>query len=638
LETRSDFQKIVENDSSNPLIIRKVLAEIEINFRNENFSVEDLSASLGMSRSQLHRKLKVASGLSANQFIKEYRLNKAHELLKNGDRTISETAYEVGFGSPGYFTTCFTELYGYPPGELKFRAAQNKTATELTRVKNRPDVKWLLYAGVGLILIILVFLSWKYFRNSGPERSAGPIVQGAERGSIVVLPFKNLNTRQEENEYFGIGVVEAINRYLSQIEGLRIISLTSAYRYKDSGKSPGQIADELSVSYLLDGSIQRMDNQVRIEVKLINAADDNQVWAENYDRQLQDIFKTQSEIAEKIVIALKATLSPGERELLNARMTNNTEAYDLYLKGNYELSSYSRTGIRRATEFFNQAIRIDTTFALAYSGLAEVYCLMASIYAAELPATDALSQARQYIEKALNLDPGLAEAHAQYGFYLLYNNWDFKGAEAEYKKAIPYKKETLALYSDLLNFMRRHQDAYDAARQLNHTDPFYPNSRMTMTLFYLGQNKEAAEFAESRLNLYHNYVTWDSYGFLMLNTGQYEKAIEAFRNAMELEGFRYPRGLGWMGAAYARSGKQEKALELIRELKAKNTHAGSVDFFIAVVYAALGDRQSAIHWIRESIDNHEMEIPWLISEPQFYSLHDDPAFGELVAGIGFPQD
>jgi tetratricopeptide (TPR) repeat protein len=319
-------------------------------------------------------------------------------------------------------------------------------------------------------------------------------------------------------------------------------------------------------------------------------------------------------------------------------MTNNTEAYDLYLKGNYELSSYSRTGIRRATEYFNQAIRMDTTFALAYSGLAEVYCLMASIYAAELPATVALSQARQYIERALDLDPGLAEAHAQYGFYLLYNNWDFTGAEAEYKKAIPYKKQTLALYADLLNFLRRHQDAYDAARQLNQTDPFYPNSRMTMTLFYLGRIKEASEFAESRLILYRNYVTWDSYGFLMLNTGQYEKAIEAFRNAMELEGFRYPRGLGWMGAAYARSGKQENALELIKELKAKNTHAGSVDFFIAVVYAALGDRQSAIYWLKESINNHEMEIPWLISEPQFYSLHDDPAFSEFVARIGFPQD
>jgi TolB-like protein/AraC-like DNA-binding protein len=536
LETRSDFQNIIENDSSNPLI-KKVLAEIEGNFRNENFSVGDLAVRLGMSRSQLHRRLKVACGLSANQFIRDFRLNKAYELLKNGERTVSEIAYEVGFGSPSYFTTCFTECYGYPPVELKFRLAQRINASEVIRAKNRPDLNWLLYTGIGLIFILLFFLAWKYFRNFGTERSARTIVQGAEPGSIVVLPFKNLSTNQEENEYFGTGIVEAINRYLSQIEGLRIISFTSASRYKDSGKSPGQIADELSVAYLLDGSIQRIDNQVRIEVKLINATDDNQVWAENYDRQFQDIFKTQSEIAERIAIALKATLSPGERELLNTRMTNNTEAYDLYLKGNYELSSYSRAGIRRATEFFNRAIRVDTAFALAYSGLAEAYCLMASIYAAELTATDALSQARQYIDKALDLNPGLAEAHAQYGFYLLYNNWDFQGAEAEYEKAIPFKKETLALYADLLNFLRRHPEAYDAARQLNHTDPFYPNSRMTMTLFYLGRSKEASEFAESRLNLYRNYVTWDNYGFLMLNTGRYEKAIEAFQNAMELEGF-----------------------------------------------------------------------------------------------------
>jgi serine/threonine-protein kinase len=252
-----------------------------------------------------------------------------------------------------------------------------------------------------------------------------------------------------------------------------------------------------------------------------------------------------------------------------------------------------------------------------------------------------MEKARPFILRALKINPDLEEAHALYGFFQLYNNWNFKEAGEHYRKSIlSNNKESLALYADYLNFVKRHDEAYTIAQRLNQNDPFYPNSRLTISLYFLGRHREAAEFAESRLNMFRNYVTYDNYGFLMLNTGKYRQAIESFQQAMELEGFRYPRGLGWTGAAYARWGQPEKAMEIIGELKVKrkDTHAGSVDFFIAVIYAALGDNESAINWLNEAYDHHEMEMPWLITEPQFNSLHEDPRFQDLVRKMGFPRE
>ena len=409
------------------------------------------------------------------------------------------------------------------------------------------------------IVIITVFLVSGYFALSSLFKTTiNPVDK-----SIAVLPFENLSNNPE-NEYFSKGVIEAINRYLSQISELRVISLTSTDLYKNSPKSVREISKELTVSNLLKGSIQRSGNKIRIEVQLIDAANEHQLWAQNYDREIDDIFKIQSEIAENVALAMKANLSPEEKAVLNQKMTANAKAYDLYLKGNFENMSFTRNGIYKAMEYFNQAIQQDPNFALAYSGLALCYIQKGSIFGAELNAPDAFALASPYIKKALELDPDLPEARTLNGFYLLYNNWDFKGAEQEYKKSIITNYNTaLQVYTDFLNFVNRDSDALVIAERLTQTDPFYPNSTMVYALYYLGRYEEATEFAKSRLKLFHNFSSLGDYGFLMLNTNHYSEAIESFQKAIELEGLRYPRILGWMGAAYARSGQQKKAVEII---------------------------------------------------------------------------
>jgi len=640
------------NSRSDQNFLKQLTEITEFNLTNPQFGVSELAREMGMSRSNLHLRVKKITQTSVSQFIKQYRLKKAMEILQQGNLTVSETAYDCGFQSVAYFTKCFREYYGYPPGEVVKKNNPEYNDLEINQnyisepeniskivkiydgLLNNKNIRKLASSG---IIFLGLAISFFFYQRISTESFHSKSDKLNTDNSIAVLPFKNLNY-DAEYDYYSTGVVEAINRHLSQIDDLKVISLTSTDQYKEKGKSAREIGKNLSVSNLLEGSIQRHENLLRIEVRLIDADTESQVWAENYDRELKEIFKTQSEIAGQVAIALKNKLSQEEKRVLNQRLTENAEAYDLYLKGIYENRTYTRSGNNRAMEYFQQAVTLDSNYALPYAGLAVSAITKAAIFAAELNAPDAMALAKPYIDKAMALDPELIEAHIWNGFYLLYNNWDFEGAEQAYKKSIVTDyADALALYADYLNFTRKHEEALEIAQRLNQTHPFYPNSRMILTLYYLGRYTEAEEFAQSRLRLFNNYYTLDSYGFLKLNTGHYDEAIDIFQRVFELENVRYPRILGWMGAAYARSGQTDKAMEHIKELKAilAESNAGSPAFFIAVIYAAMGNKKSALTFLERAVDEHEMEVPWLISEPQFFSLHSNHAFQLLTQKAGF---
>ena len=226
------------------------------------------------------------------------------------------------------------------------------------------------------------------------------------------------------------------------------------------------------------------------------------------------------------------------------------------------------------------------------------------------------------------------------GFYLLYHDWDFIGAENAYKLSIRSDyPDALALYVDYLNFVARHTEAMEWAQRLNSKDPYYPNSRMVLSYVYNHHLEQAHEFSDARLKVFNNYYTLDSHGFLLLNMKKYEDAILYFNKAIAIEGIRYPRMLGWMGAAYAKSGNLNKSREIIEELKGRwsKKESGSIAFFIAAIYAAMEEKASALSWLQIAFDTHEMEMPWLLTEPQFYNLHHEPAFERIATTMGFPQ-
>jgi adenylate cyclase len=258
---------------------------------------------------------------------------------------------------------------------------------DLRKYKN---IKKLAYYGVIIIGLLTSFIIYQKIKADSFQSESYKL---DTINSIAILPFKNLNN-DAEYEYYSTGVVEAINRLLSQISDLKVIPLTSTDQYYESGKSAREIGKELSVSKLLEGSIQRHENLVRLKVRLIDVDTESQIWAENYDFELKNIIFTISEIAGKVVLALKTTLSPEEKKVLDVQGTLNAVAYDLYLKGIYESRTYTRTGNIRAIEYFQQAIRQDSNFALAYAGLAVSTLDRASVFGAELSAVEALGQAK----------------------------------------------------------------------------------------------------------------------------------------------------------------------------------------------------------------------------------------------------
>ena len=619
------------------MFLDKLKKEVDDNLNNDQFSVEELAKNIGMSRSQLHRKLNTATGQSVSQFIREYRLQRGMELLKEGNLNAAEVADRIGFGSATYFNKCFNEYYGYPPGEVKNKMAESPNEPkffEPLKIQPAPPQKKALYLKLAAGVIILLILGILYFSNRKQDQVE---VAGNDK-SIAILPFKNLS-EDPRTQYFSEGVIEAIRTGLAQIGDLRVISRTSVEQYRETAKPAREIARELGVAALLEGSIQRDNNKIRIDVRLVDGITEGQVWAKSFDRELEDVFAIQSEIAQSVANELNAKLSPEEKSRLSKTDTDNSKAYDLYLKAKYEYRTYSNKGAHNSIDLLTQAIALDSNYARAYAFLANSYIGLASIWGAELSALEALQKGKPFIDKALALDPHLDEAHMLMGFYRLYNDWDFQGAEAEYKLSIGSDHpDALALYADYLNFVSRHKEAMALAERLNVKDPYYPNSRIILAYVYNKRFDEALEFSEGRVKMFNNYYTLDGHGFLLLNMKSYQEAIVFFKRAIDLEGIRYPRMLGWMGAAYAKSGDRANALKIIDEFKARlaKNDKGSVAFFIAVIYSALDEKKSALSWLQTAYESHDMEMPWLLTEPQFYNLHGEPEFQQLAKQIGFP--
>ncbi len=615
-------------------LVEKLRETVDINLDNDQFGVEELARNLAMSRSQLHRKLVSATGKSISQFIREHRLERGMELLKEGNLTAAEVSERVGFGSATYFSKCFNDYYGFPPGEVKNRIGQ-LSAVEQPVHATQPIAPTSWFNGssryVAGALIVLVFIAAVYYLI---DRDADKVETDK---SIAILPFRNLGA-DPNNEYFSEGVIEAIRTSLSQVQDLRVLSRTSVEQYREGNKSARQIGSELGVSALLEGSVQRNGNKIRIDVRLVSASTQELVWARTYDRELEDVFTIQTEIAQQVVAELNATLSAEEKTKLATPDTEDPKAYDLYLKGVYEYRTYTNKGTHRAIGLLEEAIALDPDYARAYAFLANSYIGLATIFGAELGAIEALEKGKPLIDKALTLDPSLDEARMLLGFYKLYHDWDFAGAETAYKEAVKSDHpDALAVYADFLNFTQRHQEAMAYAERLHAKDPYYPNSRMVYSYVFSKRFDEALAFSEERLKMFNNYSTLDAHGFLLLNMGRYPEAITYFKKAIDVEGIRYPRMLGWMGAAYARSGDAKSARTLIDELKLRHSRndPASIAFFIAVIYAGLGEKENALTWLETATSSHDMEMPWLMTEPQFEILKDEPRFRQLKMRIGF---
>jgi TolB-like protein/AraC-like DNA-binding protein/Tfp pilus assembly protein PilF len=391
------------------------------NISKEQFGVSELAELMHMSRSNLLRKIKKDTQLSASQFIRLVRLEKSKELLKKNTYTVSEIAYRVGFGSTSYFVKCFREKYGYPPSE----AGNEKPEEDITAIQQNVvrNYKWQMLAVVSLIVIIavaVIFLTKK--------SSFTPIAEIEK--SIAVLPFKN-ESSDTLNLYFVNGLMESALNNLQKIGDLRVISRTSVEKYRNTDKGIPEIAEELNVNYLVEGSGQRIGEQVSLNIKLIDALSDRPIWVEQYNRKLGDVFALQNEVAQKIADAIEAVITPAELKQIEKVPTENMVSYDYYLQA-LELS-YTRTkeNLETAISLFEKAIENDEQFALAYANVAFSYFFL-DVNQKEKQYTEEINN---FADKALLHDPKSAESLMAKALYYI--------QVEEYRLALPHLEKAL---------------------------------------------------------------------------------------------------------------------------------------------------------------------------------------------------
>lgn len=413
-------QRMPDSPAPSQDFISQVSAIIEQNMANEQFGVSELADAMSMSRSNLLRKVKKESTLSVSQLINQVRLKKAMELLRTTSQNVSEVSHRVGFNSPSYFIKCFREYYGYPPGEAGKRPeAEPISVGQSHRIRN-----FLIAAGVGMIVLMGALYLYKVW-FTGEEITS--------EKSIAVLPFKN-ESSDSTNAYLINGLMESTLSNLQKIKDLRVISRTSTEKYRNARKTIPEMATELNVSYFVEGSGQKIGNQILLHVQLIEASTDRHLWSNQYKREATDIFQLQQEIATSIAEEIKVIITPEEEKRIEKKPTENLVAYDLYLKGRNLRDLGGTRNHQEAIAYFKKAIKEDSRFALAYAEIAITYYYM-EIFGAEKQYADTISY---NADKAFLLDPLLGESFvAKAVDYLI---------KKEYKQAEPYLEKALEYY------------------------------------------------------------------------------------------------------------------------------------------------------------------------------------------------
>ncbi|WP_347841399.1 helix-turn-helix domain-containing protein [uncultured Draconibacterium sp.] len=412
--------------SAEKKFLSQITQLVEENISNEQFGVSELAEAAGMSRSNLLRKIKKITDLSASQYIRNVRLKYASELLEEGAWTVSEISYKVGFGSPSYFIKCFRELYGYPPGELgKHQEADAENLEEQAEVHPPIPKKKFPFILISFFAIVLIAaVLYVVLRPASPGKD--------NIKSIAVLPFLN-DSNDTSNVYIINGLMEATLNNLQQINDLRVISRTSVEPYRNNPKSTAEIARELNATYLVEGSGQKIDNQILLNIRLIDTRTNNDLWGQQYRRNTEDIFSLQADVAKNIAEQIEAIVTPEESKRIEKKPTDNLQAYDLFLKGLDFLRIPTEDNLQKAVPLFKKAIQEDKEFARAYAGVAISFFMLDRGKSVK-QFTDSINY---YADQALFYDSKLPQSlTAKALFYMAHN---------EYELALPYLEKALEI-------------------------------------------------------------------------------------------------------------------------------------------------------------------------------------------------
>jgi len=617
---------MIEQNAKDQIFIRKLTEIILANLEDENFGIKELSRETALNQRNINKKLKSISGKTLSQFIRETRLQKAMEMLQNGNVTASEVTYKVGFSSPTYFNTCFHEYFGYSPGTVK--KADFETPGELNpaqpskeKFKKGNAGKIVIYIfALLLIFTVIVFLGYSFFSKTTKDYVGNPVA-GTEK-SIAVLPFNN-QSDSTTNQYFIDGVMEEILTNLSRIHDLRVVSRTSVEQFRESKTPTSEIAKKLHVDYVVEGSGQKYGNSLSLRVQLIDASKDKHIWAESYEQEIgetKDIFKIQSRIAQSIAAELKATITPEEKKLIDKIPTRNLTAYDFCQRANEANAKdfwpeFNQEVEKRATALYHKALEYDSTYAKAYAGLADIVWRKID---RDNTITD-INILNNYLDSmfvlsniALSYDDKLSGAYIIRGIYFDYKG-NLKKAIEELDKAVKsnpndgsaYRSHVL-IYQNIDN-VKGLENALKAANVSSGPElPGYLG--IIGNLYYnAGFPEKGNDIKLEALKLSEDSVEYldDLFNITSICQGDYKKAIEYFEK-------RYLRDstndgiISILGDFHSLAGQYKESLIYFKKhisiLKSKGQTDPPIDPLIGYSFLQNGYRKEADYYFDKQIE------------------------------------
>ncbi len=481
--------------------------------------------------------------------------------------------------------------------------------------------------GLGLALVLAAALSWILYT---PRNSSPPI------RSLAVLPLKNLSGDAAQ-DYFTDGMTEELINQLGQISALRVISSTSVMLYKGVDKPVAEIARELSVQAVVEGSVLRSGDRVRISAQLIRVPADEQMWAQSYEGDLRDTLTLQSKVAQAVAEQIRATLSRRQQAALRRPKTVSPDAYEDYLKGRYFWNKRTGDGLKKAIDYFSRAIETDPNYAEAYSGLADSYALAGDWLYGILSPQDAFRQARAAATRALALDDTLGEAHTSLAFALDLYAWDWAAAEKEYKRAIelnPGYATAHHWYAWHLLVMGQNSEGIFEMRRAESLDPLslIISADLAEALCIAHLYDESVQQSRRTLDMDPNFaVAHYQLGQALAQKHLHDEAIAEFQRAIELSGHSgaFDSNLAYV---YAMSGRKGEAENIVKNLEARPDKTPSIDANIALVYVGLGDHDQAMLWLNKAYEARFN--PSILLRPTFDPLRSDARFKDLRRRLG----
>jgi TolB-like protein/Tfp pilus assembly protein PilF len=496
-------------------------------------------------------------------------------------------------------------------------------------VKAKPDTKRNLkpkiIIGSFLVLALLVlgyFFIPKLFESSKPVEK-----------SIAVLPFENLSS-DEEQLWFSDGITDVIISQLSKISDLRVLGRTSTLKYREEQKSISEIGKELGVNFIIEGTVQRQGNKMRISVQLIRVINEGHIWSDIYDREWKDIFEVQSDIAQRIAEGLKTVLTPEQKELIEKRQTKNPEAYNLYLQGRFFWNKRTEEAQKKSIEYFEKSVSVDPDYAMAYAGLADAYFILT--WWGWSPRPDGYIKAKEFVLKALEIDKNLAEAHATLGALLSWSEWNWEGARKELKLATelnPNYATAHQYYSEFLDIIGENDEARVQINMALELDPFIPVMRGLSGAYYYHEGKFIESLDEYRklqeIDPDYGSIHW-GYFNIYVKQGEDLKAVEELQKIMTLDSSTI-KNVNVVKELYNKSG-MNGILNWLIELELIKPYP--YDYDLAAQYARLGKKDEALNWLEKAVEKRTPNIPRINNDPDFDNLRSEPRFKAIIKKLG----